>query len=206
MDIENHLKQSELEIKRELELQRILKCHPKDSFAILQINPLRDLDTLASQVKKLFRQKSLLLHPDKVKHPDAPQAFDLVKKAELVLSATGDDSRVKERENLVDLYVHLDVTGEGKVAAYDSATNETIREKVHNALESHDKQQEVETSYQQRQDAQRHKEAANSAKERELKKQWDKEWEAQRDGRVKLWRDFSAKVTKKKKPKRKVLA
>lgn len=205
MDIENHLKRNELEIQRENELQRILDCHPKDYFAILQINPLQDLESLASKVKRLYRQKSLLLHPDKVKHPDAPQAFDLVKKAELVLSATDDDARVKERDNLVDLYVQIDASGEGKAAAFESPTNSTIREKVHHALESHDKQQEVEINYQQRQDAQKHKEVANAAKERELKKQWEKEWEAQRDSRVKLWRDFSGKVTKKK-TKKKVLA
>lgn len=206
MDIEDHLRRNELEVKREHELQRILKCHAKDYFAILQINPLHDLDTLPSHVKKLYRQKSLLLHPDKVTHPDAPKAFDLVKKAEMVLSATDDDTRVKERDHLIDLYVQIDASGEGKTNTFDSATNETIREKVHQALEGHDKRQQVEKSYQQRQDTQKHTDVANAAKERELKKQWDKEWETQRDSRVKLWRDFSSKVTKKKKPKKKLLA
>lgn len=205
MDIENHLRQNELAINSEQELKRILECHPKDYFAILQINPLNDPDSLLSQTRKQYRKKSLLLHPDKVKHQDAPRAFDLVKKAEMVLSATEGD-RLQERENLVELYNQIDASNEEKTESFESAINEVIREKVKQALRSHEKQEEVEMSYQRRQDAQRNTEVINAAKEREFKKQWEKEWENQRDSRVKLWRDFSSKVTKKKKTKRKVLA
>ncbi len=33
-----------------------------------------------SEVKKTYRKKSLLIHPDKFKHEQGPEAFDLLKK------------------------------------------------------------------------------------------------------------------------------
>ncbi|KAF7584209.1 putative subfamily C member protein [Clavispora lusitaniae] len=199
MSVEDQLRRKETEIKREDELRRILACHSSDYFAVLQINPLQGEDSLPSLVRKSYRQKSLLLHPDKIQHEDAPRAFDLLKKAEIVLS----DPENKERGYLIDLYRH--VASDSQEADYDSPANASIRAKVHAALELHEKQQEVEKNYQQRQETQKHSEMESMAKERERKKEWEKAWESQRESRVQSWREFSKVSKKKKKPKKKVL-
>ena len=38
-----------------------------------------------SDIKKVYRAKSLLIHPDKTSNPNAPDAFDRLKKAQTVL-------------------------------------------------------------------------------------------------------------------------
>ncbi len=38
-----------------------------------------------SDIKIVYRKKSLLIHPDKTKNPQAPEAFDRLKKAQTVL-------------------------------------------------------------------------------------------------------------------------
>ncbi|ORY28591.1 DnaJ domain-containing protein [Naematelia encephala] len=55
-----------------------------------KLNPYDVLDVpygcTDTDVKKSFRKKSLLIHPDKYKHPQGEEAFDLLKKAEGILS------------------------------------------------------------------------------------------------------------------------
>ena len=48
-----------------------------DAFDVLGVAP----DASAAAIRKAFWRLSLLVHPDKCDHPDAPLAFDVVKKA-----------------------------------------------------------------------------------------------------------------------------
>src|ERR1700734_2886685 len=47
------------------------------SYAVLDLQP----GVPESDIKKTYRSKSLLIHPDKTKNPQAPDAFDRLKKA-----------------------------------------------------------------------------------------------------------------------------
>lgn len=210
-DLDSVLRAKEIEISQEVEINRILLCCSKDYFSILDIYPLLDPESIASRMKKIYRKKSLLIHPDKVKSKDAPAAFDVLKKAELVLSTLDDSSdeaksRLQEKTNLLDVYKQV---AEGlKVAAIDNPSLEDaarIREKVAAVLENHAKLQDIERSFNQRQDMKRQEEVKTAAKDRELKRSWESRWEKDRDDRVNLWRSYTTKVEKKKK-KKKVLA
>lgn len=202
MSLEEVLKAQELDLAREAEVVRVLNCAEGDYFAVLQINPLHEPSSIDTRVKKAFRRKSLLIHPDKVKHPEAPKAFDLLKKAESVLN----DQESKEREGLVGVYetiansLDIDV-----IEDFDSKENGLIREKVAQTLEHQKKDKEVERLYQQREEAQKNEEVKNAANDRELRKKWESRWENDRDTRVELWRKYKVEKKKKKKPK-KVLA
>lgn len=202
MSLEDVLKAQELDLAREAEVARVLNCAEGDYFAVLQINPLHEPSSIDTRVKKAFRRKSLLIHPDKVKHPEAPKAFDLLKKAESVLN----DQESKEREGLVGVYetiansLDIDV-----IEDFDSKENGLIREKVAQTLEHQKKDKEVERLYQQREEAQKNEEVKNAANDRELRKKWESRWENDRDTRVELWRKYKVEKKKKKKPK-KVLA
>lgn len=202
MSLEDVLKAQELDLAREAEVARVLNCAEGDYFAILQINPLFDSATLDARIKKAYRKKSLLIHPDKVKHEEAPKAFDLLKKAEAVLS----DEESTQKHNLMEVYQtianNLDID---VIEDFNSRENGLIREKVAQTLEHHKKDREVERLYQQREDAQKNEEVKNAANDRELRKKWETRWENDRDSRVELWRKYKVDKKKKKKP-RKVLA
>lgn len=228
-DLDAHFQAQESEIARDQEIARVLECPLKDYYAILQINPLSEHTSFGATLRKIYRKKSLQIHPDKVKNKDAPRAFDLLKKANLVLAAElpeatesasskpdGNDeeekirqeekARFTEKSNLLLIYKQVaDGIGADIVDDFYHTTNRDIREKVRLVLERHEKDQAVESSYVQRQELKKQSEFKTAAKERELKKSWETRWEQDRDARVKLWRIFSNKVEKPKK-KKKVLA
>lgn len=213
-DLESVLKSQETNVARDREIDRILNVDPRDYFAILQINPLVGEESLAQNVKRNFRKKSLQIHPDKAQHPDAPKAFDALKRAELVLSSEVSedaDPKAKERTtdktNLIDIYKQV---FEGLKLPleddFDHKSNAEIRGKVQLVLENQTKQAEIERVYNQRQEASKNEEMQNALKDRKLRKQWETKWENDRDARVELWRTYVKKVDKKKKTKKKVLA
>ncbi|KAG2188027.1 hypothetical protein INT44_000778 [Umbelopsis vinacea] len=85
LDIDRYLTQSE----KHMEIDRILSTFKLDPFSIMEL-PYKAVDP--SELKKAYRKRSLMVHPDKVDHPKAQDAFDLLKKAE---SELGDDTRVR---------------------------------------------------------------------------------------------------------------
>ncbi|KAF7727765.1 hypothetical protein EC973_007224 [Apophysomyces ossiformis] len=84
-ELERYFSQSE----KQLEIERVLKCFKLDPFAVLEL-PYTKPD--AKTIKMQYRKKSLMIHPDKVKHDRAEEAFAMLKKAE---SELNDESRVK---------------------------------------------------------------------------------------------------------------
>lgn len=84
-DLEKYFTQSE----KHMEIERVLGSFKLDPFAILEL-PYGEPDS--NQVKKQYRKKSLMIHPDKVKHERAEEAFNLLKKAE---SELNDENRVR---------------------------------------------------------------------------------------------------------------
>lgn len=209
MSLEDVLKSQELDLIRDAEVARILNCVSGDHFAVLEINPFFEPSSLNARVKKQFRKKSLLIHPDKIKNGDAPKAFDLLKKAELVLSMGEEDGdeeskrKTLEKKALQEIYEtianNLDVD---VIEDFADRQNAAIREKVAQTLEAQKKSAEVERLYQQREEAQRNEEVKNAARDRELRKKWENRWDQDRDERVELWRKFKVEKKKKKKPKK----
>lgn len=67
---------------------RVLGAFKLNPYEVLGITltSATDPDAINSMVKKAYRTKSLLLHPDKLKHARGPESFDVLKKASLFLS------------------------------------------------------------------------------------------------------------------------
>src|SRR5215472_349428 len=59
----------------------IMKSFPLDAYAVMDLQP----GVPESDIKKRYRERSLFIHPDKCKHPQAPDAFDRLKKAQTEL-------------------------------------------------------------------------------------------------------------------------
>ncbi|KLT45611.1 DnaJ-domain-containing protein [Cutaneotrichosporon oleaginosum] len=72
------------------EVERILKAFKQNPYEVLDIHAF----ATDSEVKKTYRKKSLLIHPDKFKHEQGPEAFDLLKKAEGMLSDPAEREKI----------------------------------------------------------------------------------------------------------------
>ncbi|CAL5428353.1 unnamed protein product [Camellia sinensis] len=69
------------EVERENEVHRILSCFKLNAFEFLNL----PFDSSLEDVKKQYRKLSLLVHPDKCKHPQAKEAFAALAKAQQLL-------------------------------------------------------------------------------------------------------------------------
>ncbi|RMZ87169.1 hypothetical protein DV736_g5595, partial [Chaetothyriales sp. CBS 134916] len=69
------------EYDKDAEIDRILKAFRLDAYAVLDLQP----GVPDSDIKIVYRKKSLLIHPDKTKNAQAPEAFDRLKKAQSAL-------------------------------------------------------------------------------------------------------------------------
>lgn len=79
------------EVERDNEVLRILSCFKLNPFEHLNL----PFDSSPDDVKKQYRKLSLMVHPDKCKHPQAKEAFGALAKAQQLLLDP------KEREYLV---------------------------------------------------------------------------------------------------------
>ncbi|XP_070033703.1 uncharacterized protein [Nicotiana tomentosiformis] len=69
------------EVERDNEVNRILSCFKLNPFEYLNMS----FDSSIDDVKKQYRKLSLLVHPDKCKHPQAKEAFGALAKAQQLL-------------------------------------------------------------------------------------------------------------------------
>ncbi|XP_043712674.1 J domain-containing protein spf31-like [Telopea speciosissima] len=69
------------EVERDNEVLRILSCFKLNAFEFLNL----PFDSSLEDVKKQYRKLSLLVHPDKCKHPQAKEAFGALAKAQQIL-------------------------------------------------------------------------------------------------------------------------
>nr|GMD61622.1 J domain-containing protein spf31-like [Ipomoea batatas] len=69
------------EVERDNEVNRILSCFKLNPFEYLNLS----FDSSLDDVKRQYRKLSLLVHPDKCKHPQAKEAFGALAKAQQLL-------------------------------------------------------------------------------------------------------------------------
>lgn len=187
-NIEGILKSQETDLKRNEEIKRILSVHHKDYYAVLDV----DFEADAGVIKKRYRQLAMLIHPDKTSLPDAEKAFDIVKKAELILLALSDDTLASEERSRLDL-IYRDVKQD--------------RKRVAEALAELELQEMQQKELEQRSKINEHVAAKRAEETVSAAAKHKQQWENDRDSRVDLWRSYISKVEKpKKKKKKKVLA
>lgn len=202
LDVEKLLSREASAFQRELEVERILKAFKFNPYDIL------DLDELATpeDIKRKYRQISLFIHPDKCPHARAPEAFDILKKAESDLSDKAKreefDAVITQARNMVlkalslptsisdsdPRLVGIEPPYKFRVRAQSKELliEEEVRRRkaikmnlANEGLEARKKDEEVAT--------------------RKRKAEEDKNWEENRDQRVDSWRSFSNTNIKKKK-------
>ncbi|TFK46085.1 DnaJ-domain-containing protein [Heliocybe sulcata] len=184
-----------------MEVERILKAFKLNPYDILDISEA----ATPEEIKRRYRQLSLFIHPDKTPHARAPEAFDILKKAENDLSEQKTreelDAVIKQARLLVLKANNLPSSTKDddlelkrlqptfKVQHRDKSKELLIEEEVrrrkaikmnlaNEGLEAKKKEEEV------------------SSKKR--KAEDDKAWEDGREQRVGSWRNFSNTKKKKK--------
>lgn len=185
----------------DLEVDRVLGAYANDPFTLLELDvwsrpaadsklPSGERFPTPNDVKKAYRVKSLLLHPDKCKHERAPDAFALLKKAETALS---DDNRRKELFEQVDearLLVIEERGGPKAAPLNERDLAPMIRFRFKRLQEDTENRAKILRVNEVERKA---KEEMDRDTERKRKAEHDKQWEATREARVNDWRKFMNK-------------
>lgn len=163
------------------------------------------------EINKIYRKKSLLIHPDKVKHERAVEAFDLLKKASSHL--LDEDKRKVLDETVMDArlmvlkQLNLPFTtpyDDARLANLSPSWDDRVRSATKELMVDDElrRRKAIRIQHQAEGEAQRKKEQA--IEERKRKAEHDAAWEQTRDHRVADWRAFQ-KGSKKKKSDTNVL-
>ncbi|MED6119380.1 hypothetical protein PIB30_011183 [Stylosanthes scabra] len=175
------------QVQRDNEVLRILSCFKLNPFEFLNL----PFDSSTDDVKKQYRKLSLMVHPDKCKHPQAKEAF-------------GEELRAKRKKQLKkDTASKIkSLVEEGK---YDQQHEKS--EEFQQELKMKVRELLTEQEWRRRKMQMRISEEEGRLKkdEEEQKEMWkrkrehEEEWEGTREKRVSSWRDFmkGGKKTKK---------
>ncbi|TDL25789.1 DnaJ-domain-containing protein [Rickenella mellea] len=203
-DLEKLLNREASALNRELEVDRILKAFKLNPYEILDI----DESASAEAIKKKYRQLSLFIHPDKTSHARAPDAFDLLKKAESELSETARreelDAVIKEAR--IQLLKSLSLPSSVKD---DDPRLKTVKPPFKTQLRAKAKEMLIEEEVRRRKaiklnlanEGLEAKKKEDEIEARKRKADNDKVWEENREQRVGSWRDFQGNKKKKQKTK-----
>lgn len=189
-DVDAILAMEASEMQRDEEISRILTAFPLDAYTVLDLQPGCTTDV----VKKTYRKKSLLIHPDKSKNPQAPDAFDKLKKAESILQ---DD---KQRQVLDKAFADSRrLLIQEKKWTYDdsrlksSEFHEEWRNKTKEVLIENELRRRKLAKMQMEQEGREKRRLEEEAEARRRKREAEKAWEDNRDTRVESWRAYQKK-------------
>ncbi|KAF8537360.1 hypothetical protein BDD12DRAFT_887839 [Trichophaea hybrida] len=197
-DILADLDREASEYIKDAEIQRILNAFKLDAYAILDLQP----GVPESDIKMQFRKKSLLIHPDKTKNPQAPDAFDRLKKAQAELT----DEKMRERldEAIADARMLLIRERKWTVDNPELKTPEFTadwRAKTREVLIDNELRRRKQLKAQLAEEGREQRKAEMEIEERKRKRENEVAWENTRDNRINSWRDFQKGGAKKKKKK-----
>ncbi|KAG7458079.1 hypothetical protein MATL_G00234350 [Megalops atlanticus] len=180
-------------------------------FEVLQIDP----DVTDEEIKKRFRQLSILVHPDKNQDDAdrAQKAFEAVDKAYRLLLDSEQKKRAVDVIHAGKEYVeHMmkekrkQLKKEGKPTIVEEDDPEMFRQAVYKQtmklfaeLEIKRKEREAKEMHERKRQREEEIETQEKAKR---EREWQKNFEETRDGRVDSWRNFQAKGKNKKEKNR----
>ncbi|KIY01755.1 uncharacterized protein Z520_01893 [Fonsecaea multimorphosa CBS 102226] len=194
------------EYDKDAEIDRILNAFKLDAYAVLDLQP----GVPESDIKIVYRKKSLLIHPDKTKNPSAPEAFDRLKKAQTALLDEKQRQHLDEciadaRQLLIRQHKYTVDSEELKTEEFKQ---EWRKKTVEVLVEAEARRRRQMKAKMQEEGREKAKEDAQ-LEERKRKRDHEKDWEETREQRIGSWRDFQKGVKKgedgKKKKKMKVL-
>ncbi|OTB08172.1 hypothetical protein M426DRAFT_317276 [Hypoxylon sp. CI-4A] len=172
---------------KDAEIDRILKAFRLDAYAVLDLNP----GVPESDIKLTYRKKSLLIHPDKTKNPQAPEAFDRLKKAQTELM----DEKHRERldEAIADARMLLIRENKWTVDSPELKTDDFAKQwrvKTREVLIDNEMRRKRQMKAQMQEEGREQRRVDEELDERKRKRQHEQDWESTRDQRIDSWRQF----------------
>ena len=158
-------------------------------------------------IKKTYRKKSLLIHPDKSTNPRAPDAFDrlaaayqalLDEKKRAILDEAIADARmllIRERKLTVD---------SEEVKDPDANFVKAWKEKVKFVLADMEDRKKRQMKAQMQEEGREQRRLEEEMAERKRKREHEVDWEKTREQRIGSWRDFQQKAEAGKGKKKKM--
>jgi DnaJ family protein C protein 8 len=144
-----------------------------------------------SDIKKRYRERSLLIHPDKCHHPQAPVAFDRLKTAQEGL--LDEKKRALLDEAIADARMLLIRKHKWTVDSPELQEEEFIpewRDKTREVLVEEELRRRRRRQAEMREEGRQKAKEEAEMEERRKKREWEAEWERTRDDRIDSWRDF----------------
>lgn len=146
-----------------------------------------------SDIKAIYRKKSLLIHPDKTRNPRAPDAFDRLKKAQTELMEEKHravlDEAIADARMLVlrDLGLTVD-SPEAKEP--DADFERRWADKAKMVLIDNEQRRRRQAKAQMQEEGREQRREDEELEQRKRKRQHEQDWEATRDQRIDSWRQF----------------
>ncbi|GAB2214836.1 hypothetical protein Drorol1_Dr00019200 [Drosera rotundifolia] len=200
------------EVERDNEVVRILSCFKLNPFEYLNL----PFSASPEDVRKQYRKLSLLVHPDKCKHPQAKEAFGALAKAQQLLLDSQEKDYIlsqvtaAQEELLMKWKKQLkkDTASKIKSLVDEKFEEQYVKsDEFQQQLKLKVKQLLTDQEWRRRKMAMRISEEEGRLKkdEEEQKEMWKKkreheeQWEGTRENRVSSWRDFMKSGKKAKK-------
>ncbi|XP_031112276.1 J domain-containing protein spf31 [Ipomoea triloba] len=192
------------EVERDNEVNRILSCFKLNPFEYLNLS----FDSSLEDVKRQYRKLSLLVHPDKCKHPQAKEAFGALAKAQQLLLDPQERDYVLNQVNAAKEELKSKWKKQVKkdtASKLKSLVSEGKFEQEYEQSEEFQQQLKLkvreiltEQEWRRRKMQMRISEEEGRLKkdEEEQKEMWkrkrehEEQWEGTREQRVSSWRDF----------------
>ncbi|KAF5175663.1 Dnaj-like protein, partial [Thalictrum thalictroides] len=191
----------------------ILSCFKLNAFEYLNL----PFDSSPEDVKRQYRKLSLLVHPDKCKHPQAKEAFGALAKAQQLLlepqereyllsqvNAAKEELRSKrkkllKKDNASKLKSQVD---EGKYEQQYEKSDEyqqQLKLKVRELLTEHEWRRRKMQMRISEEEGRLKKDEEETKEMWKKKREHEEQWEGTREKRVSSWRDFMKTGKKAKK-------
>lgn len=195
---------SQTHTPQDSEIERILAAFRANAYDVLDLQPgVPDED-----IKKTYRKKSLLIHPDKTPNPRAPDAFDRLASAHQTLldeTKRGHlDEAIADARSLLIRERKLTKDSE-EVKDPDREFMRAWKDKVKYVLADNEARRARQAQAAMRDEGRQQRKEDEEVAARKRKREHEQDWEKTRESRIGNWRDFQkkedAKKTKKKKMK-----
>ncbi|KAK4494927.1 hypothetical protein PRZ48_014283 [Zasmidium cellare] len=184
-----NLEKESKEFDKDSEIDRIMKAFRANAYDVLDLQPgVPDDD-----IKKTYRKKSLLIHPDKSTNPNAQEAFDRLAKAYQAL--LDEKKRPILDEAIADARMLLIrdrklTTDSEEVKDPDKDFMKAWKDKVKFVLVDNEARRQRQLKAQMREEGRAQQKEEEEIAERKRKREHEQEWEKSRDQRIGNWRDF----------------
>ena len=147
------------------------------------------------QIKMQYRALSLLIHPDKSSNPNAPTAFDRLKKAQSTLldsaARTSLDESIADARTLLLRERKLTVDSpEAKQLNEEGELKEAWRQKTIEVLVDAEARRRKQMKAKLQEEGREMRKAEEEVEQRKRRREREIEWEETREGRIGSWREW----------------